>query len=157
MLNGHASHQVGLDADIWLTPMPHHRLTREEREEMMATMVVGKDRKDVAPKVWTPAHMALIKTAAEDQQVNRVFVNTAIKKALCRDAGKDRAWLGKVQPLSLPQTQNRLAGTCELDDIECDGRPPQVALVPRDRAVPVPRGVAGRNSRSSPSGQCASA
>ena len=22
MLTGHASHQVGLDADIWLTPMP---------------------------------------------------------------------------------------------------------------------------------------
>jgi penicillin-insensitive murein DD-endopeptidase len=22
MITGHASHQVGLDADIWLTPMP---------------------------------------------------------------------------------------------------------------------------------------
>src|ERR1700737_1203365 len=32
MLNGHASHQIGLDADIWLTPMPDHELTREERE-----------------------------------------------------------------------------------------------------------------------------
>ena len=64
----------------------------------MATMVVANDRKDVDRKVWTPAHVALIKTAAEDPQVNRVFVNTAIKKALCRDAGHDRAWLGKVQP-----------------------------------------------------------
>src|SRR5713226_5685130 len=40
MPNGHASHQVGLDADIWLTPMPDRELTRLEREEMMATMVV---------------------------------------------------------------------------------------------------------------------
>jgi hypothetical protein len=47
MLNGHASHQVGLDVDIWLTPMPHHDLTRIEREAMMATMVVAHDRKDV--------------------------------------------------------------------------------------------------------------
>jgi penicillin-insensitive murein endopeptidase len=31
MLGGHASHQVGLDADIWLTPMPNRELTREER------------------------------------------------------------------------------------------------------------------------------
>ena len=62
-----------------------------------------------------------------------------------------------VDLLSIPQTQNRVARTCEFGDIECDGRPPQVALVPRDRAVPVPRGVAGRNSRSSPSGECASA
>ena len=27
MLSGHASHQVGLDADIWFTPMPDHRLS----------------------------------------------------------------------------------------------------------------------------------
>src|SRR6476661_7496777 len=26
-LSGHASHQIGLDADIWLTPMPDHRLS----------------------------------------------------------------------------------------------------------------------------------
>ena len=28
MLTGHASHQVGLDADIWLTPMPDRTLSR---------------------------------------------------------------------------------------------------------------------------------
>ena len=127
MLNGHASHQVGLDADIWLTPMPHHRLTREEREEMMATMVVGKDRKDVAPKVWTPAHVALIKTAAEDQQVNRVFVNTAIKKALCRDAGKDRAWLGKVQPWLGHDWHFHVRLNCPADSPDCEPQPPRPA------------------------------
>src|SRR5437763_14749000 len=42
MLTGHASHQVGLDADIWLTPMPDRELTRVEREEMFATMVVRR-------------------------------------------------------------------------------------------------------------------
>src|ERR1700685_2452842 len=41
MITGHASHQVGLDADIWLTPMPPRKLTRAEREEMSATMVVA--------------------------------------------------------------------------------------------------------------------
>jgi len=41
MLTGHASHQIGLDADIWLTPMPKRELTREEREDMMANMVVA--------------------------------------------------------------------------------------------------------------------
>src|SRR5829696_9244762 len=40
MLTGHASHQVGLDADVWLTPMPDRRLTRAEREEMSATNLV---------------------------------------------------------------------------------------------------------------------
>jgi hypothetical protein len=91
MRTGHASHQVGLDADIWLTPMPDRELTREEREEMSATMVVAEDRTDVDPQVWTPAHLNVIKARAKDPQVARIFVNAAIKKALCRDAGSDRA------------------------------------------------------------------
>ena len=33
MLTGHASHQVGLDADIWLTPMPDRELTPLERRK----------------------------------------------------------------------------------------------------------------------------
>jgi hypothetical protein len=46
--------------------MPDRELTKAEREEMMATVVLTKDRKDVDPKLWTPAHVALIKAAAED-------------------------------------------------------------------------------------------
>ena len=74
MLAGHASHQVGLDADIWLTPMPDRELTREEREEMMATMVVAENRKDVDPKVWTPSHVALIK-AAQRIRTSRAYLS----------------------------------------------------------------------------------
>ena len=97
-ISGHFSHQVGLDADIWLTPMPDRKLTRQEREEMLSTVVVAADGKDVDPNVWTPAHAAVIKAAAKDPQVSRIFVNPAIKKALCRGAGRDRAWLSKVRP-----------------------------------------------------------
>ena len=65
MITGHASHQVGLDADIWLTPMPDRELTRVEREEMSATMVVAEDRKDVDPKVWKhDGQFAVIKASA---------------------------------------------------------------------------------------------
>ncbi|WP_018386993.1 penicillin-insensitive murein endopeptidase [Ancylobacter sp. FA202] len=98
MLTGHASHQIGLDADIWLTPMPRRELSREEREKISATMVVRKDRRDVDPAVWTPSHITVIKAAAQDPEVERVLVNAAIKKALCRDAKGDRAWLQKVRP-----------------------------------------------------------
>ncbi len=75
-------------------PRAHPR----EREEMSATMVVADDRLDVDPKVWTPAHLHVIKAAAQDPQVERIFVNAAIKKALCREAGNDRSWLNKVRP-----------------------------------------------------------
>src|SRR5690606_21823806 len=98
MLTGHASHQLGLDADVWLTPMPDRRLSREEREKMSASMMVRKDRLDIDPENWKPGHMHVIKAAAEDPKVERVLVNAAIKKALCREADKDRAWLAKVRP-----------------------------------------------------------
>jgi penicillin-insensitive murein DD-endopeptidase len=73
LVAGHTSHQVGLDVDIWLTPMPAYELTREQREEMMATMVVAANRKDVDPKVWTSAHVALIKAAAEDPRASIAY------------------------------------------------------------------------------------
>jgi penicillin-insensitive murein endopeptidase len=98
MITGHASHQIGLDADIWLTPMPTRRLTRAEREEMSATNVVRGDWLDIDPNVWTPQHAALIRAAAKERRVARIFVNPAIKKALCREAGQDRGWLTKVRP-----------------------------------------------------------
>ncbi len=43
MLTGHASHQIGLDADVWLTPMPDRTLSREERETMSAVDMVSED------------------------------------------------------------------------------------------------------------------
>ena len=96
MITGHASHQIGLDADIWLTPMPNRKLSREEREEMSAVNMVSEDRLSVNEH-WTSAHVALIKAAAQDGQVERIFVNAAIKKALCESPG-DHGWLHKVRP-----------------------------------------------------------
>jgi penicillin-insensitive murein endopeptidase len=125
LLAGHASHQVGLDADIWLTPMPTYQLTPLQREEMMATMVVAANRKEVDPKVWTPAHLALIKAATDDPRINRVFVNTAIKKALCRDAGDDRAWLGKVQPWLGHDWHFHIRLECPTDSPDCTPQPPR--------------------------------
>jgi penicillin-insensitive murein endopeptidase len=124
MLTGHASHQVGLDADIWLTPMPKTPLSREEREEMSATMVVAADRKDVDPKVWTHGHFAVIKAAAEDPKVERIFVNAAIKKALCREAGKDRAFLHKVRPWWGHDYHFHVRMACPADSPDCKAQDP---------------------------------
>jgi penicillin-insensitive murein DD-endopeptidase len=123
MLTGHASHQVGLDADIWLTPMPDRELTRQEREETSATMVVAESREDVDPKVWTPAHLNLIKAAAKDPEVARIFVNAAIKKALCRDAGSDRHWLNKVQPWWGHDYHFHVRLNCPADSPDCKPQP----------------------------------
>ncbi|MFG1360804.1 penicillin-insensitive murein endopeptidase [Xanthobacter pseudotagetidis] len=98
MLTGHASHQIGLDADIWLTPHPGRELSREERDTMSATIMVRADRLDIDPANWRPDHWKVIRLAAQDPVVERVLVNAAIKKALCREATGNRAWLAKVRP-----------------------------------------------------------
>src|SRR6266853_1802331 len=98
MLTGHGSHQIGLDADIWLTPMPNRRLSPAERDEMRATDVVAADGNDVDEATWTLQHRHLLEVFAREPAVARIFVNPAIKRALCREAGPDREWLSKIRP-----------------------------------------------------------
>jgi len=124
MLTGHTSHQVGLDADIWLTPMPARELTRLEREEMSAINVVRADRKDIDPAVWTPQHTAIIRAAAEDPRVERIIVNAAIKKALCREAGNNRSWLHKVRPWWGHNYHFHIRITCPKDSPDCKAQDP---------------------------------
>jgi penicillin-insensitive murein DD-endopeptidase len=99
MITGHASHQIGLDADIWLTPMPKRRLSNKERETLEATSMLDSTGVAVDPKIFDARRVSLIKRAASYTEVERIFVHPAIKKALCKAASPtDRAWLGKVRP-----------------------------------------------------------
>jgi len=123
MLTGHASHQIGIDADIWLTPMPDHLLSRQEREETSATMMVREDRLDIDPKVWTPGHLAVIRDAAVEPSVQRIFVNAAIKKALCREAKGDRSWLSKVRPMYGHDYHFHIRIKCPAGNSECESQP----------------------------------
>jgi penicillin-insensitive murein endopeptidase len=98
MLTGHASHQIGLDADIWLNPMPDQRLSAREREEISAVSMIKKNGLTVNEKVWTPAHARLLKRAASYPEVERILVHPGIKKKLCDTVKGDRSWLSKVRP-----------------------------------------------------------
>lgn len=152
MLTGHASHQIGLDADIWLTPMPNRQLSRNEREEMSAVMMVRKDRLDIDANTWTPTHLPVIRAAAQEPAVERIFVNAAIKKALCREAKGDRSWLSKVRPMYGHDYHFHVRIVCPAGSTECtpqappgdgDGCGPELAywfsdavLHPKPPAVP---------------------
>ena len=124
MLTGHASHQVGLDADIWLTPMPARTLSPAEREMMSATNVVRPDGRDVDHSLWTPQHLALIKAAAEQPEVERIFVNPAIKKAICEEATGDRSWLTKVRPMYGHNYHFHVRISCPAGDASCQSQDP---------------------------------
>jgi len=124
-LSGHASHQIGLDADVWLTPMPDHRLSREEREETSAVMMVRPDRLDIDPQVFTPGHLVVLRDAAQEPSVQRIFVNAAIKKALCREARGDRSWLAKIRPWYGHDYHFHIRMACPPGSSDCKGQKPQ--------------------------------
>jgi len=102
MVTGHASHQIGLDADIWLMPMPAARLSRQQRDEIAAKSIVAPDGNDIDTAVWGQPYRKLIETVARIPDLSRMFVNPAIKRALCREAANapaaERDWLSKVRP-----------------------------------------------------------
>ena len=78
----------------------YRRLSAKERENMSARTVLQDGGKSlyVDDKVWTPAHLALIRTAASYPEVERVLVHPGIKKKLCDTVAGDRRWLNKVRP-----------------------------------------------------------
>jgi penicillin-insensitive murein DD-endopeptidase len=116
MLSGHTSHQVGLDVDIWFTPMPNHVQSREEREFSSATDVVAPDLLDVDPEVWTHTHTELIRTAAQDSGGHP-------------QTGADRDWLSKVRPWYGHAEHFHVRIACPADSAECK---PQLPPDPSD-------------------------
>lgn len=124
MLTGHASHQVGLDADVWLTPMPDRRLSAAERETLSATNMVAANWMDIDPAVWRAGHTQVIRLAARQPEVARIFVNPAIKQALCREAGADRAWLAKVRPMWGHNYHFHIRLSCPDGGVECADQDP---------------------------------
>jgi penicillin-insensitive murein endopeptidase len=98
MASGHASHQIGLDVDIWLKPMPNHTLSAKERESIAAVSVLKKGTRDVDPKRFGEAERLLLYRAAQLPGVARVFVAPGIKKSLCATKWRDPSFLNKVRP-----------------------------------------------------------
>src|SRR3954470_23364844 len=73
---GHASHQIGLDVDVWLTPPPDDRLLSEDdRESLTAVSMVKEGRYAVDVGRFGLFQAGLIRRAAEHPEVARVFVN----------------------------------------------------------------------------------
>jgi penicillin-insensitive murein endopeptidase len=122
---GHMSHQIGLDVDVWLTPMPGHVLSKDQREKMPPLNLVASDWKHVNPKTWTPADIAFIRTAAEQPEVERVLVNAAIKKEMCELQGdKHPAWMDKVRPWYGHNDHMHIRLKCPADSPHCRHQPP---------------------------------
>ncbi len=97
MATGHRSHQIGLDADIWLRPAENLRLSAPAREEI-SSISLRRSNGAFVNGNWTRAHHDLVKAAASDPAVARIFIFPGAKVQMCKDARGDRSWLRKVRP-----------------------------------------------------------
>jgi penicillin-insensitive murein endopeptidase len=129
MTSGHASHQIGLDADIWMLPPPSLRLTRRQREDISSIPVRSADQRSVTQN-WTPSHHALLRAAASDRRVDRIFVAAAVKIEMCKTATEaDTPWLQKIRPVAGHDTHFHVRLKCPKGANECQTQKPSVSTL----------------------------
>ena len=127
MTSGHASHQIGLDADIWMLPPKRLNLSRADREKISSISVRSADQRKITTN-WTAQHAAVLKAAASDPRVDRIFVTPPVKIELCRTAGrKDKDWLQKIRPYWGHDTHFHVRLKCPRGATACETQKPTVA------------------------------
>jgi penicillin-insensitive murein DD-endopeptidase len=127
MTSGHASHQIGLDADVWMLPPQNLNLTRQQREDISSIPVRSADQRSVTQN-WTRSHHALLRAAASDKRVDRIFVAAAVKIEMCKSATKgDTPWLQKIRPVAGHDTHFHVRLKCPAGARLCDRQMPTVA------------------------------
>jgi penicillin-insensitive murein endopeptidase len=118
MAFGHASHEIGLDADVWfrldLPPLP-----RTSREILDLPSMVDPVKRQVDPKRFTDRQAELLRFAALDPRVARIFVNPAIKLALCERSWADRSWLQLIRPWHGHDAHFHIRLNCPVDQPDC--------------------------------------
>ncbi|HOZ31608.1 MAG TPA: penicillin-insensitive murein endopeptidase [Tabrizicola sp.] len=126
MTSGHASHQIGLDADIWMLPPRSLSLSEDERENISSIPVRSADQKSVTDN-WTKVHRELLKQAASDPRVDRIFVAAAVKIEICKTAkAKDKKWLQKIRPVAGHDTHFHVRLKCPKGARLCETQTPTV-------------------------------
>ncbi|MBP0493004.1 penicillin-insensitive murein endopeptidase [Roseomonas indoligenes] len=120
---GHASHQIGLDADIWLDLSPKPLVPARARENIPERSLVLPDQSMADPQLFTEAHARLIRMAAELPGVDRIFVNHGIKRSLCA-AHAGEPWLRLVRPWRGHDSHMHIRLRCQPGSPECRDQAP---------------------------------
>ena len=125
MTSGHASHQLGLDADIWMLPPSSLNLSPQQRESLSSVSIT--DRRGVGlTNAWNGGHMAIMRAAARDPRVERILVDPVAKVAMCQMERGDRSWLRKVRPINDHNSHFHVRLSCPRGSI-CDRQDPPPA------------------------------
>lgn len=124
--SGHKSHQSGLDADIWLRlDAPVLPVSQRQAYDAVAAKLYVNRKTWVVTPSFRWKHAELIRQAALDERVARIFVNPAIKKNLCeRQWDVDRSWLRKVRPWWGHDAHFHVRLHCPPDSRDCKAQAP---------------------------------
>lgn len=118
----HGSHQSGLDVDVaFVRPKPE-KLSIAEREAYRFTPIVDAATNRKTDE-WSEDVHSLLAIAAADRRVERIFVNAAVKRELCRAPG-DKSWLAKVRPWWGHDDHFHVRLGCPADSPHCRPQPP---------------------------------
>lgn len=121
--SGHSSHQTGLDIDIWFR-LVDTKLSPNALRLPKPQSLVDMSAYKLSNKNWDNRHFRLVKMAAQDEQVARIFVHPVIKEKLCSTEGGDRDWLRKVRPWWGHNYHMHVRLKCPRDDASCINQAP---------------------------------
>lgn len=122
MASGHASHQMGLDVDIWMLPPQRLDLSRSARENISSQSMRRANGAYVNAH-WGAGHHAIIEAAAKDPRVARIFIFPGAKLQMCKDATGNRDWLRKLRPWWGHHAHFHVRLACPKDAQGCENQP----------------------------------
>lgn len=128
MTSGHAAHENGVDVDIWFNLEPKPNLAAAAREDVDLPSMVLPDKSDIDRDQFGKKQVDLLRLAASDGHVDRIFVHPTIKRALCQGFGGandgDRGWLHKIRAWYGHDEHFHVRLSCPPDSPECVGQAP---------------------------------
>lgn len=111
--NGHASHQNGLDVDLWFVP--------PTGDDTVSMVDAARGRPSAR---FTEAMVDFVKLVAADERVDRIFINPVLKRSLCERSVSERPWLHKLAPWWGHDDHVHVRLACPADSTGCVPQPP---------------------------------
>jgi penicillin-insensitive murein endopeptidase len=120
--HGHRSHQTGLDVDIAYQTLP-------ENGSLRPIVTVGSSMERMPSLPRDPRLFeTLLRLAAADARVDRIFVAAGIKQLLCRSVTGDRGFLAVLRPWQGHERHFHVRLKCPADSPDCHPNEPATAV-----------------------------
>ena len=123
--DGHVSHQIGLDVDIWMLPAKNLDLSTNSRETLSSISIKRPNNRNVNEN-WSKQHIKILKKAAQNPLVDRIFVTAVAKINMCENENENKSWLRKIRPWYGHDTHFHVRLKCPENSTDCIKQIPTV-------------------------------